>query len=160
MKRSGVTAMEYLILLALIVVLFFAMMGRGIFLFSGLFHLVAGWVYYVAETWPRVQLRWAGVATFVIGTALIVVLTQYFCRWLAPERQWRWSWTIKCLAIILLAFAAGICAVGMVHQVGWLASSRELLLRNRSITNFTFSTATDSAIVPVPSSPSNPEKQP
>lgn len=147
-------------MLTLIVVLCLAIIGGGTYLFTGLFHLVAGWVFYVVETWPRVQIQWAGVATFVVGITILLVLAQSFCRWLAPESQWRWSWTVKCLAIILLAFTAGICAVGIVHQVGWLATSKEPIFHNRSIVNYTFSGISSSAIAPVPTKSSSREGQP
>jgi hypothetical protein len=84
---------------------------------------------------PKVQIKWTGVVTFVIAGFALLILAHSFLNWLARHRStvekpmvWRWSWTIKGFLIILLAFAAGICATGVVHQVGWLASGDKRLL--------------------------------
>lgn len=108
----------------------FLMATGGAFLVKGAGHLIGGWWFYLSETLPKVQIKWSGVATFVIAGFALLVLTHSFLSWLARHRSttekplaWRWPWTIKGFLIILLAFAAGICATGVVHQVAWIVSS-------------------------------------
>ncbi len=134
MKSKGFTIIELIVLLAMIVLFLLFLFGAS-FILSGFAHLIAGWFFYLSRTLPLVEIKWSGVITFLIAFLLLIILLHSFLRWLAQQRHsesetriWRWQWTIKILLIVLLAFAGGICATGMVHQVGWLASSKERLL--------------------------------
>jgi hypothetical protein len=49
----------------------------------------------------------------------------------APSRRWKLRWTGAIVAILLISFAAGVSMVGVVHQVGWLATSERPLLGER-----------------------------
>lgn len=133
--RRGITLIEVIVVLLLIFLLG-ALSAQPMFIFTGLYHLLAGWLYYLFRTLPEVQPRWSAILTFLVAILALLYLLHSFLRWLsknptdtAAPATWRWSWTIKCLALVLLAFAAGICTVGMVHQVGWLASSKELVVK-------------------------------
>lgn len=133
--RRGFTLIELIVIIAIIVLLL-CLTISPVFIATGLYHLLAGWVLYLQRTLPEVQPKSAGIITFLVAMFALLCLLHSFCRWLSRSRSdsaaqptWRWPWTIKCLALVLLAFAAGICAVGMVHQVGWLASSKELIVK-------------------------------
>lgn len=126
-----ITVTRMVIAVVAILLVSFFLIGSFALVKNGLFHLTLGWWFYLSETLPNVQIKWSGVATFVVAGAALLVLTHSFLSWLARHRStaekprvWRWSWTIKGLLIILLAFAAGICATGVVHQIAWMASSK------------------------------------
>jgi hypothetical protein len=46
----------------------------------------------------------------------------------ARVQPWRFRWTLSIAFLVLIAFAAGIAMIGMVHQVGWIFSSREPMI--------------------------------
>src|SRR5262249_9257130 len=49
----------------------------------------------------------------------------------AGSRVWTPRWTITLLSLVVLLFVAGIAAVGIAHQVAWLATSPEPIVTNR-----------------------------
>ena len=45
----------------------------------------------------------------------------------SPDRKWRWRWSILAVVLVFILFASGIGLVGIVHQIGWLATADEPL---------------------------------
>lgn len=136
--RRGFTLIEVMVVL-LIIFLLGALSAFPMFLLTGLYHMLAGWLYYLFRTLPEVHPQWSAILTFLVAILALLYLLHSFLRWLskkladtAAPATWRWSWTIKCVTLVLLAFAAGICAVGMVHQVGWLTSSKYPVIESQS----------------------------
>ena len=98
-----------------------------------------GWAWYVARTYPEVQVAPAGVATATVCLILFVVGSQLFLNWLYRAVQhragrksdlhgnerWKWRWTASLTTVIVLMFVAGMSVVGMTHQLGWLFNSKE-----------------------------------
>jgi prepilin-type processing-associated H-X9-DG protein len=116
------------------IIIGFLFLGAVTCLFDGIpgidliFYLVGGWVMYLIRVVPRVQVRWDLVASAVVYSSILLVGSQLFLRWLYREMKggkWRWGWTAGGLVIVLLMFVAGTAAVGVVHQVTWLARSPE-----------------------------------
>lgn len=125
------------ILLTLIGSLF----SGSFFFLTGLYHLAVGWCYYLVRTIPSITLKWSSIAFFVIVCALLLYCTHRFVNWLVTQSNETeekeatpvsWSWTIKGLFLVILAFAAGISAVGIVHQSSWLLSGKERVLEGSS----------------------------
>ncbi|MDY3556486.1 DUF1559 domain-containing protein [Gemmata sp. JC717] len=50
-------------------------------------------------------------------------------RWLAGG-AWPWTRSLKCVALVVLIFVAGIAMVGVTHQTAWLVRSPEPLVDN------------------------------
>lgn len=131
MRRRGFTLAELLVVI-LIIALLMALAGSSetTYYLTGPYHVVAGWLYYLTSTLPKVRITWSAIITFLVAAMALIFVSHSFFRWIAKQRgasMWRMASTIKVLAIVMLAFAAGICAVGVVHQIGWLASSKEPL---------------------------------
>ncbi len=97
-------------------------------------HLLLGWAIYpfrvVGETspdWPAVGVTVVSLTSFTLGL-------HAFCRWFYATRNsqqpWAWRWTFGLVGIVLLAFLAGIAAIGITHQATWLATNKEPLVRS------------------------------
>jgi hypothetical protein len=98
--------------------------------------LVFGWASFIARVLPKVRVYWP---TIIVGVTAFVLFTVGLHWFLAQFRQaetpageplprrWKFRWTAAIVAMVVVAFAAGISLVGIVHQVGWLANSKEPL---------------------------------
>ena len=86
-----------------------------------------GWATFLGETAPRIHVNPVAVGTFV-GTLLLVtlgvhLLASWLRRSMSPDAPpWRGSSTVALVALFVLAFVAGIAAVGVFHQSAWLAT--------------------------------------
>lgn len=106
-----------------------------------LIHVALGWVAFLARAGPKLRVRWDLVSTTLAAAAALVVGAHLFLRWLYRELRgpagaggtgaeaWRWRWTLSGFALVVLMFAAGTAAVGIVHQAAWLARSPEPMYR-------------------------------
>jgi hypothetical protein len=108
--------------------------------------LLFGWLSFLGRVVPQVRVYWPSV---ILGTAAFVAFTiglHLFLRQFTPRsiaasnaqpapERWRFRWTTAIVAMVVVAFAAGISLVGIVHQVGWLANS-EAPLTGETITGW------------------------
>jgi len=102
--------------------------------------LTFGWLFFLGDVSSRIQINWDGVATVAVSLLLIYLGLHSFLRWLssastasqaAPARIWKKRWTASLVAVVVLMFATGTAFIGVVHQVGWLATSRSKLTTYR-----------------------------
>jgi hypothetical protein len=106
------------------------------------FFLVFGWVPYLQRVLPQVRIDRAALATAIVCLALLVGGLHRFASWLYGDmqsptesghdnnRRWPLRWTLALVSSVVLMFIAGIAAVGMTHQTGWLLFSRERMVGN------------------------------
>jgi prepilin-type processing-associated H-X9-DG protein len=106
--------------------------------------LAFGWVIYLGRVLPNVGIAWGGVVTATLCLALFLAGSHAFLAWLYGQlragadpggltvQRWKPWWTVAFGALIVLMFVAGISAVGVVHQVGWLLASDAPLVENSS----------------------------
>src|SRR5262245_35639962 len=130
--RRGMTLRTLLVLIAAVAVVVDYFFG------GPLFYLAAGWAYFVARVGPRITVSVGGLFTALAAVTLFVAGLHMALRWLygtaepavtdAPGR-WRPKWTATVSALVLVAFASGIAALGVVHQLGWLATAPEPLMQ-------------------------------
>jgi hypothetical protein len=108
------------------------------------FHLVAGWLFFLSRVGPQLTLSGPGVVTAVVSLALFVAGFQWLATWWTaavpaigeeptPERTWQWRWTFIATSAVVLSFVAGVAVVGATHQLVWMATSPEPLVKNTSI---------------------------
>jgi hypothetical protein len=87
--------------------------GAGLVLF--------GWIGFLTRVVPNAAPDWPSVIVGVAAALLFVCGVHW------AGRSWRTAWTPRStLAVscgVVLLFAAGVAVIGIVHQVGWLASS-------------------------------------
>ena len=101
----------------------------GLFFLS---NLLFGWLYYLGRVLPRIRVSTDGLLTALVCIALLTIGLHRFAKWLTWEvahnrgstARWRWHWTAALLGLVVLMFAAGIAAAGIVHQAGWLLQPR------------------------------------
>ncbi len=136
-QRRGFTVIEFFVVIFILFLLVSLSVG-GPFFFSGLYHLSVGWCYYLIRTLPNITFKWSSIAFFVIACVLLLYATHRFVNWLVTQTKDNeekaptpvpWSWTIKGLCLVILTFAAGISAVGIVHQTSWLLTGGETLFQ-------------------------------
>ncbi len=133
---------EVLIVLGIVLVLCSLL---GIFLPLDLaIAIVLGWVWYLGRVVPEVGVAWDGVLTAAVCLVLFLAGSHAVLAWLyrhlrndadrgdpAP-RRWKPRWTAALGMLIILMFVAGLSAAGIVHQAGWLLTSREPLVQSDS----------------------------
>lgn len=98
-----------------------------------LFYVVAGWAFFLVRVMPQVTFSISSVLTSLAAAVLFAVCLHLAFGWLyratvppandGSPRPWRRRWTAGIASLILLAFASGIAALGVVHQLGWLATA-------------------------------------
>ena len=72
---------------------------------------------------------------FLVGLTVLIVGVHLFVRWLANVMQrqlpivrltsWRLRSSIALVSLVMTFFLAGICAVGVTHQMTWILSDPE-----------------------------------
>jgi prepilin-type processing-associated H-X9-DG protein len=98
--------------------------------------LISGWAFFIARIPTRIHWRWETVISIAIYSALLILGSHYFARWLyrelrgvsnnpASPGRWKWTWTLRFFTLFILLFAAGTAAVAMTHQTAWLVTSPE-----------------------------------
>jgi prepilin-type processing-associated H-X9-DG protein len=99
---------------------------------QGSVQLVFGWLVFLRRTLPRVTMDWpslvVGCAALLLFAAGLHVVGRGVLR--ARGGVWKARWSIAGTALIALLFTAGVAIVGAIHQIGWLATSREPSLVN------------------------------
>lgn len=98
------------------------------------FKLVFGWVPFLGHVGPRITVNGASLASGVVCFALFGVGLHLFCAWLygqlRPGASWSRRWSLAAVGVTVLSFAAGISAVGLVHQGVWLGTAKEPLTKS------------------------------
>jgi len=99
--------------------------------------ILFGWIGFLTRVLPQVRVYWPSVAMGATAFCLFTAGLHWFLVQLTPAAaaegeavrvRWRFRWTAAAATMVVIAFAAGIAIVGIVHQVGWLANSPEPLL--------------------------------
>jgi hypothetical protein len=88
-----------------------------------------GWAQFLVRVLPR--LTWdrnaiiLAAAAFALFTLGVHWLGRALVRWRGSESRWKPSWSAAVTSAVVVAFAAGICMIGVVHQTGWLMANPE-----------------------------------
>jgi hypothetical protein len=105
------------VVVGVIVLAVVAAMGGGA-LIEACVHLAVGWAFFLVRVVPKVSLDPLGTAIAAACMIGLAVGGHRFLRWL--NAGWRVRWTGMLLALVVTMFVAGIAAVGIAHQTGWL----------------------------------------
>jgi hypothetical protein len=86
--------------------------------------LLFGWLRYARQSLPRVRYDWPRIGSAAVWLALFAGGLHLFCRWFYRERtggaRWRVRWTAIGVGLVIVMFATGTAAVGIVHQFMFL----------------------------------------
>jgi prepilin-type N-terminal cleavage/methylation domain-containing protein len=120
--RKGFTLIELLVVIAIIAVLL-ALIGYGPG--EAIFMLIFGWIPYLWHLATETVIDWENTTVFVVCLAALGFGSHRMFRWLyaqrSPAAPWAWRWTASIVALVVLAFLAGISVVGVVHESVWLS---------------------------------------
>jgi len=138
-----------LCLAGIVVGIFFLMVFTNLIFGPAFYRMVVvlpfGWVGFITRTFPNIGWNWDLVGMGVVSLVLIGAGLNWFMRWLAScitERRgknfvWlaRWTWSV--MVAVAIFFAVGMSVGGIVHQVGWMAGSKEpkLVVKNQTRTD-------------------------
>ena len=102
-----------------------------------LVYLVGGWIPFTMRVAPQIRVRWDLVASTFVYVFLLITGSHYFLRWLFREIAegvgasaapvWKWRWTLSGFLLVVAMFTAGMAAIGVAHQTGWLITSPKSL---------------------------------
>lgn len=108
-----------------------------LFLVQVPYYLLFGWIHYLADVLPSVQVVWPAISTGLLALAGSIVgihmLGRWFARRMQPAVPWPWARSLRASVIVILMFAAGIAMVGLTHQVAWLATTSKSLVYHGSL---------------------------
>jgi hypothetical protein len=94
-----------------------------------------GWAQLLVRVLPR--LTWDRNAIILTATAFALFtlgvhwLGRAVMRGHGSDRRWRAGWSAAVTSAVVVAFAAGICMIGVVHQTGWLMANQEPVMVER-----------------------------
>ena len=120
--RRGFTVIEFLAVLAVLLILVSLLTGVLDFAWSIGWHLLTGWAYYLGRTLPQLRPNPAEFAVAGVALVILIVGCHRIGRGLAGP-GWRRKWTLQAVGLLVLLFACGTAAVGVTHQAGWLVRS-------------------------------------
>jgi prepilin-type N-terminal cleavage/methylation domain-containing protein len=133
--RHAFTIIELLVVIAIVLILCTCLAGDGAF--QMLFALLVGWINYPIRLAQERAVDWPSVLTCAGCLVGLTLGMHYFGRWFASTRPaptaWPWSRTLRLVSLALLMFIAGIAAIGVTHEVVWLATTDKPLTRDRAV---------------------------
>lgn len=112
--------------------LYYAWLRTGMLAPMVFYHLVWGWLLYPLRVFPQIQSSWAGIANGIVCFGLFAAGPHSFLHWLYANigtsnsktdplpAAWKPRWTASIVTLVIVMFSAGICAVGITHQIGWM----------------------------------------
>ena len=99
--------------------------------------LLVGWVRFIGNVGPKIEVNWSGVGMLVLILGLLAGVGHSFCSWLwrssGHQERWKPDWTAAGISGIVLMFAAGMAFTGLAHQTGWLLFGPEPMMVNSGI---------------------------
>jgi len=132
----GIVALLLLLLLALPLLLG----GQGGGYVNLILTLIFGWLEFCSRTLPAIDWNWTMIALSGFCLAGIGFGLNRFLKWFAcfvAEKRgksfiWPTRWTWSALAAVGLFLAVGMSVGGVLHQVGWMAGSKEPMMVSRA----------------------------
>jgi prepilin-type N-terminal cleavage/methylation domain-containing protein len=127
MKRiAGFTIVELIVVLAIISALLICL-GFTIPL-EFIFYALFGWAVFLWKTIPQASVEPAAIAVGAGALAAMIVLLHSFSRRMhrrlhgeqSSYRPWRFRWSLSIVFLVISLFSAGICALVLIHETGWL----------------------------------------
>ncbi len=131
--------MGSLVVVVLFLGLVFVSLTGGFGLLELGFTLVVGWLKFLERTLPRIQWNFDLIAMGVVCVAAVLGLGQAFLngltRSISEKRgngwRWHWKWTWCGACGVAVLFLVGMAVGGVVHQLGWIASSPERMMERK-----------------------------
>lgn len=91
--------------------------------------LLIGWAQFLIRVVPQLNMDWRTILAALIVFILLTLGVHWFAQaaWKArgSVRRWKFVWSLTAIVSVIVAFAAGICMIGVTHQTGWLLTSKQ-----------------------------------
>jgi prepilin-type N-terminal cleavage/methylation domain-containing protein len=135
MRRRAFTLTELIVVIVIILALLFCLCGGFV---GPVGRVLFGWAFFLYRVVPAVRPSSSTLLTAAVCLAGVTSGVHLTARWFvralpaAPDaepRRWSFVSTLAVVGVMVLTFTAGIGAVGVTHQVGWLASSPEPIMQ-------------------------------
>jgi hypothetical protein len=91
----------------------------------GLVYLAAGWFWFLERVGPQIRISPAGIALGVGALLALIAGAQLAIRSFAPRTAWPLRRTVSVTVGALAMCLAGICLVGLSHELSWWGRSKE-----------------------------------
>ncbi len=135
---AGGSGKRCLIAAGLLVCVGYVLLG-GVYLVAIPFAVMLGWAFYLFRIVPQITFSVDGIVMFAMSLVLFAIGTHIAARWWIGRSginddapNWSKRQTARLVALVCLAFVAGIGITGVVHQTGWLVTSPEPMLESSS----------------------------
>ena len=92
-------------------------------------YLAVGWFWFLQRVGPQIEFDPFGIAVAVAAFLALIPGLQYAIRTLAPQSSWPVSRTIRGALGVVGILLAGICLVGLGHELSWWGRTKEPWLR-------------------------------
>jgi hypothetical protein len=118
---------------AILLFAFLLMMAGGAGLVEVPIYLVFGWITFLARTIPKISVNVDMLAFSAVCLTATLLFANYFLIWIVnaiatargAQLKWRWKWTCAGFTAVSLLFLVGMSVIGLVHQLGWLATTTD-----------------------------------
>lgn len=93
--------------------------------------ILLGWARFLQRVLPAVRFDLSGVMLSVVAAVLLVIVLHFQIRKVrdSAERKWSLRGTLAVVVAGLGSCVAGICLVGFIHEMLWMARSQEPVMR-------------------------------
>ncbi|MCK6550977.1 hypothetical protein L6R52_34385 [Myxococcota bacterium] len=105
--------------------LLFAGFG-AVFVVTAPFHVLFGWIGYATRVLPAITVGPSALVTSLVTFVALVITAQLFAARVRPG--WPLRWTLTGIGAVVAMFAASIAGAGVLHQLGWMITTREPLI--------------------------------
>ncbi|HEX4591236.1 MAG TPA: DUF1559 domain-containing protein [Gemmataceae bacterium] len=102
--------------------------------------ILFGWAQFLGRVLPRIA--WErnavvlGLVTFALFTLGVHLAGRRWFRARPANRPWKAGWSLAASAAVVVAFAAGICLIGVTHQSAWLLRADEPMMIQKEMPRY------------------------
>ncbi len=116
------TKTEFTITIAIVGIL--SAIGDSFFPFEGIFLIIFGWIYFITDVFPYININQNMLVVGIITVLVLAVGVHLFLS--SFTEKWRLRWSLTGLSLFILMFITSIALTGFVHQMTWLINGSPL----------------------------------
>jgi hypothetical protein len=82
-----------------------------------------GWISAGWRLWPGMEKYWADIAIWALGILIAFAGIHWFAR--SVRKEWPIRYSVALFGVVWLGILASMTLIGVVHQIAWMAASKE-----------------------------------